>query len=92
MVKQNPEKGLPLQGNQLLEFLGVRLDKLAGYSAIVTEYRRSGPQGPVWVQLNQVFTERQELSINFSYREPEAEIWKAVVGKMRQSITLKPWT
>ena len=50
-MQQNFQKLLALQGIPLLEFLGTRVDKLAGYPAIVTEYRRSGPQGPVWVQL-----------------------------------------
>ena len=83
-IQRNLQKVLPAQGNQLLEILSVRLDKLGGLPAIITEYRRTGPQGPVWVQLTQVMTARQELAINLSYRESfEAAIWKSVIETMR---------
>ena len=85
------QKNLGVQGLQLLEFLGARIDKLSGHPVLVFEYRRSGPNGPVWVQLTRVVTERQEVEINLSYRENEVAIWKPVIAKVRQSIVLKPW-
>lgn len=90
-VRTNLEKMLPLQNNQLLQFYGVRKDIISGYPAIVTEYRRSGPKGPVIVQINQVFTNSQEIKIFLSYRESEAALWKPVVGKIRKSLTLTKW-
>lgn len=90
-LRQNLTKLLQIQGNQLLEVLGVRIETLAGYPVMVTEYRRTGPEGSVWVQINQVFTEQQEIGINLSYRESEAMLWKPVVAKIRQSIVVKPW-
>ena len=84
-------KSLGVQGLQLLEFLGVRVDKLSGHPALVFEYRRSGPNGPVLVQLTRVVTKQQEVEINLSYREHEVAIWKPVIAKVRQSIVLKPW-
>ncbi|HQC09865.1 MAG: hypothetical protein GYA67_09400 [Smithella sp.] len=85
------EKMLPLQNNQLLQFYGVRKDSISGHPALVIEYRRSGPKGPVIVQINLIFTNSQEVNINLSYRESEAALWKPVVAKIRQSITLTKW-
>ncbi|MEO6833066.1 MAG: hypothetical protein ABI169_12735 [Chitinophagaceae bacterium] len=82
---------LPLQGNKLLDFLGSRIEKISGYPAIITEYRRSGPKGPVLVQINQIFTSSQEIRINLSYRESEVALWKAVLGKIRKSIIISHW-
>ena len=88
-MRQNLQKLLPLQGNQLIEFFGSRIEKISGHPAIVTEYRRTGPKGPVFVQINQVFTSSQEIGINLSYRESEVALWKPVVGKIRQSIVIR---
>ena len=83
------QKVLPLQGNQLIEFSGSRIEKISGHPAIVTEYQRTGPKGPVFVQINQIFTSSQEIRINLSYRESEVALWKAVVGKIRKSIVIE---
>jgi hypothetical protein len=88
-MRQNLQKLLPLQGNQLIEFFGSRIEKISGHPALVTEYRRTGPKGPVFVQINQVFTSSQEIGINLSYRESEVALWKPVVGKIRQSIVIR---
>jgi hypothetical protein len=87
-MRQNIEKALPLQGNQLIEFFGSRVDKVSGHPAIVTEYRRTGPKGPVFVQINLIYTSSQEIRINLSYRESEVALWKPVVSKIRQSIAI----
>ena len=84
-------KLLPLQGNQLLAFFGVRRETISGHPVLTTEYRRSGPQGPVIVSVIEIFTPSQELRINLSYRESEQAIWKPVIGKIRQSITVRRW-
>jgi hypothetical protein len=88
-IRQNLQKLLPLQGLQLLEFLGSRIEKISNYPAIVTEYRRTGPKGPVFVQINKIFTPEQEVGINLSYRESEVALWKPVVMKIQQSIVIR---
>ena len=90
-MRQNLQKLLPHQGNQLIEFFGSRIEKISGHPAIVTEYRRTGPKGQVFVQINQIFTSGQEIRINLSYRESEVALWKPVVGKIRQSIIVRRW-
>ena len=82
---------LPQQGLQLIEILGTRIDKISGYPALVTEYRRTGPKGPVFVQINLIVTGSQDIRINLSYRESEVVLWKPVIGKIRQSIIIRPW-
>ena len=84
-------KLLPLQGNKLIEFYGTHMDKISGYPAIVTEFKRTGPKGPVFVQINQIFTPSQEIRINLSFRESEVALWKPVIGKIRQSIVVTHW-
>lgn len=85
------EKQMELQGNRLIEYLGTRIERVSGHPTIVTEYRRTGLKGSVFVQINQIITEAQEISVNFSYRESEAPAWKAVIAKMRQSIVITRW-
>lgn len=90
-MRQLLSEMLPLQGNHLLDFLGSRIEKISGYPAIITEYRRSGPKGPVVVQINQIFTSSQEIRINLSYRESEIALWKSVLSKIRKSIVVRRW-
>ncbi|MBC7162122.1 MAG: hypothetical protein H5U26_08445 [Immundisolibacter sp.] len=89
-MRQNFQKLLPLQGNLLIEFLGTRIETISGHPAVVTEYRRTSPEGPVFVQINQVFTFSQEIRISLSYRESEVALWKPVVEKIRRSIVIRP--
>lgn len=80
---------LPQVGLTLVEFLGMRVEKISGFPALVTEYRRSGPKGPVFVQLLQVYTAKHSFKINLSYRESEVILWKPVLRKIRSSIAVK---
>ena len=88
-AKQEIEKLLPYQGDQLLDFYGVHLERISGHPALVTKYRRSGPKGPVIVEINQVFTGNQELRINLSYRESEKALWLAVIEKIKTTIKIQ---
>lgn len=88
-MKTNVEKSLPLIGLRLLNFYGTHTDRISGCPALVTRYRRSGPKGPVIVEINQVITNKQQVKINLSYRESEKPLWFAVIGKIRSSIRIK---
>ena len=90
-MRRNFQLMLPQQGLQLIEFLGTRIEKISGYPAFVTEYRRTGPKGPVWVQIIHIVTDNQDIRINLSYRESEVALWKPVIGKIRQSISISRW-
>lgn len=91
IMKDNLEKLLSAQGLKLVQFIDARIEKFLGYPSIITEYRRSGTKGSVFVQVIEVFTNSQELSINLSYRESEIAIWKPVIGKIRSSIVIGRW-
>lgn len=88
-MKQEFEKLLPYQGNQLLDFYGVHIEKISGHPTLVTRYRRSGPNGPVIVEINQIFLADHELRVNLSYREKEKALWLAVIKKIRTTINIK---
>jgi hypothetical protein len=92
IMRENLLKGLPLQGYKLLDMYGVRTERISGYPSVVVDYRRSGPKGPVIVQLNQILTPNQEIGFILSYRESEKPLWKPVIGKIRKSIVVKPWS
>ncbi len=78
---------LSQQGLQLLKYLGTTIDKLDGNPAMVINYRRSGPNGPVLVWTYQVLLPTATVRINLSYRESEAVLWKPVIEKIRRSFT-----
>lgn len=88
-MKENLEKLLPYQGNKLLDFYGMYVEKISGHPALVTRYRRSGPDGPVIVEINQIFLGNQELRVNLSYRESEKALWFAVIEKIRTTMILE---
>lgn len=75
-------------GQKLLDYNGSRLTTISSHPAIVTEYRRTGPRGPVVVQLNRIFTGTQEIAVNLSYREAEAARWRPVIARIRQSVSI----
>jgi hypothetical protein len=82
-------KILPQGGNQLLNFYGLHRNLISGHPALIHEYRRSGPKGAVIVTVLQIFTSRQEISINLSYRESEQALWRPVINQIRRSITIQ---
>jgi hypothetical protein len=90
-MRSNLQKLLPQQGNQLMEFFGVHQAAISGHPTLITEYRRSGPKGPVMVSIIQIFSPSQDLRINLSYREAEQAIWKPVIRKIYQSIVIRRW-
>ena len=90
-MKQYFQNLLPLQGYELIEFVGTPTQKISGYPALVTEYRRSGREGPVLVQINEIFTSSQGIRITLAYRQSETALWKPVIGEISQSIVVRRW-
>lgn len=90
-IHMSLKKLLQIQGSQLMDFYGMRRENISGYPVLVTNYRRTGPQGSVIVQGNRIFTQNQAIHINFSYRESEGGLWKPIIEKMRQSIVISRW-
>lgn len=80
---------LAVQDLEVIEFYGVRRDYVSGHPAFVIEYLRTGPQGPVVVQLTRLFLGSKEISLNLAYRQSEATIWKPLVTYIRESFAVK---
>lgn len=91
LMRHIVEHLLVSSGQKMLQFHGTRVDQVSGHPAIVTEYVRSGPAGPVFVQLNQVITEYQEVSVNLSYEESAARELRPVFEAIRGSIRIGDW-
>ena len=88
IVLDNANKTAAVQGFNLVKFRGVRLDNISGYPAIVTEYIRTGIRGNVFVQVNQIFTTKQEIQMTIAYRTSEFALWNPVVLKMKKSLRI----
>lgn len=76
------------QGWQLLGEVTVQVGSMSGYPALISEYRRTGPKGSVFVQIIQIMTGKQEVKITLSFREKEATIWRSIIEKIRRSIVV----
>lgn len=83
---------LAKQGWQLLSEVTVQVGSMSGYPALISEYRRTGPKGPVSVQVIQIMTEKQEVKITLSFREAETAIWSPIIEKIRRSIVVNEHT
>jgi hypothetical protein len=77
---------LPLGGLKFLETTGIEVKEIGDWPAIVFSYRRSGPKGPVFVELIQIVRRQDFLRINLSYREDERALWMPVIIRIRNSI------
>lgn len=76
------------QNMQIIEFYPVRREFVGKHPALIIEYKRSGPQGPVIVQMTRLFLGDKEISLNLSYRESEGQLWKPIIQYMRKSLTV----
>ncbi|MBA3805861.1 MAG: hypothetical protein H0X14_09160 [Acidobacteria bacterium] len=88
MMSEMMQKSLAAQNLKVIEFYGVRREYVGKHPALVTEYKRSGPQGPVIVQMTRLFLGQKEISLNLSYRESEAQLWKPIIQYIRKSLTV----
>lgn len=76
-------------GIPVTQFYGVRVERISGHPALVTEYRRAGPKGDVFVQLNHIFTPQQDVQVRLSYRQAEQRLWMPVLGRIRHSLQVR---
>lgn len=85
LMHQMLDQGFAAQNFSVIRFDGVRREIFDGHPALVIEYVRSGPQGPVVVQMTRLFIGDKEMSLNLSYRQSEASVWKPIVDHMRST-------
>lgn len=89
MMKETMEQSLSGQNLKVLEFYDMRREFVGSHPALVIEYKRSGPQGSVIVQMTRLLLKGKEISLNLSYRESEAQLWKPVVQYIRKSLAVE---
>lgn len=89
LMRDELRRLLPHTNMELLEFSDVRRESVSGHPALVIEYKRSGPQGPVIVQMTRLVVGDKEISLNLSYRESEAVLWKPIVTYIRSTLKVK---
>jgi len=82
------QEALSSQNMEILDFYRVRREFVGKHPALVIEYKRSGPQGPVIVQMTRLFLGEKEVSLNLSYRESEGQLWKPIIQYIRKSLTV----
>lgn len=90
VISSEITKELASANIELLEFYGVRREFVGQHPALIIEYKRSGIQGPVIFQMTRLFLGKKEISLNLSYRESEAQLWKPVVQYIRRSFSVSP--
>ena len=85
--KNMMSKALPIQGFQLIESYGARLEKFKGEPAIIYSYIRSGKSGAVLVDMILIFRNTESYTVLLSCRESEKQIWSPVLNKVKSSIS-----
>lgn len=85
-TRQMMEKLFSVQNFHIIEFDTIRREIVNGHPSLVINYVRSGPKGPVVVQMTRLFIGEKEISLNLSYRQSEEVIWKPIVEYIRSSI------
>lgn len=88
LMHEMMQQALAAQNLKVIEFYGVRREFVGKHPALIIEYKRSGPQGAVIVQMTRLFLGEKEISLNLSYRESEAQIWKPIIQYIRRSLNV----
>ena len=85
-IEEVMKRAAALQGHSYLETLGVRIEEVGSWPALIFSYRRSGPKGPVVVQLLLIMRESDSVRVSLAYRETESALWRPVIERIKRSI------
>ena len=88
LMHQMLEQGLATQNCRIIQFDSIVREIVDGHPALVISYIRSGPNGPVVVQMTRLFVSDKEISLNLSYRLSEIQLWKPIVEYMRSTFQI----
>ena len=72
VLKEEIQKGLAISDRQLLAWLGTSRQTINGTIALVSEYRRSSPNGSFRVKLVRVLDASRSGTLTVSFREDQA--------------------
>lgn len=82
------QEALSIQNMKIVDFYPVRREFVGKHPALVIEYKRSGLQGPVIVQMTRLFLGEKEISLNLSHRESEGQLWRPIIQYIRKSLAV----
>lgn len=86
MMHQMMNQTLSQQDQRIIRWDGVRRQIVDGHPALIINYVRSSPQGPVVVEMTRLFIADKQISLNLAYRQSEAGLWAAIIEYMRASL------
>jgi hypothetical protein len=82
--------GLEAFGRGLLEYVGSELTRIGPHLALHVQYRRNGPEGPVYVRSYRVFHADYMVHMGLSYRESDADRYADLLDQVAESLRLGP--
>jgi hypothetical protein len=81
-------QNLAPQGLKVVTNFGLSKETYGAYPALSYRYRRNSPNGPVIVDLVQIWRPDAMVRINLAYREAEGQIWRVVIDRIKKSIAI----
>lgn len=88
MVHENVEESCRRTGTPLMKIISVQPVTINGSPVIYYSYRRKGWEGkqpPVIVNVFRIFNRYESVTLTFSYREVEREMWKSIHDNITKS-------
>lgn len=81
MVNENVKEICERSGTPLIKILSIQPLSINGFPVLYYSYRRKGWEGkqpPVIVNVFRIFNRYESVTLTFSYREAEREIWRSI--------------
>lgn len=81
MVYESVEENCNSTGTPLIKILSVQPLSINGFPVLYYSYKRKGWEGkqpPVIVNVYRIFNRYEDVTLTFSYREAEREMWKKI--------------
>lgn len=88
MVHENVEESCRRTGTPLMKIISVQPVTINGSPVLYYSYRRKGWEGkqpPVIVNVFRIFNRYESVTLTFSYREVEREMWKSIHDNITKS-------
>lgn len=90
MVHESVEENCNRSGTPLIKILSVQPLSINGFPVLYFSYRRKGWEGkqpPVIVNVFRIFNRYESVTLTFSYREAEREIWKSIHNNITKTFS-----
>lgn len=90
LVHNSVEEACNINHTPLIKLLTIQPLDINGFPVLFYSYKRKGWEGkqpPVIVNVYQIFNRYESVTLTFSYREAEREIWKDIHNNIVKSFT-----